>query len=313
MNKPNNTRKINSQSRGPPDRRPGHPRAELRFARGWRCRIGKTSPRSRAGPPLGRRFRLVRGLGTPPSGIPPRSGAGRPLERGPVSIESWAPPRADFRLTRGHHGPAASISAPPTGEFNALAFAGARVKDESMPRHAWGSRPGTAPPTPSARRSPPLCDAVRRGQQLSHGTVPPTLVRPTRRTLEKGRQIPQRGDERLLHARTGLRRDVRPVGGHLRRHRPCATIPATASPSPTLWERAATGRRHAGYCASYGLTSTAPSSPHAGGHWTGDLHVATLEAAPGRAQDAPWRPARSKIHQDGRLLRGAIRHSSTRR
>jgi hypothetical protein len=54
-----------------------------------------------------------------------------------------------------------------------------------------------------------------------------------------------------------------------------------------LWERAVTGRRHAGYYALYGLTSTAPSSPHTGGHQTGDPHAATLEVAPGRAQDVP--------------------------
>jgi hypothetical protein len=79
------------------------------------------------------------------------------------------------------------------------------------------------------------------------------------------------------------------------RHRDA--IPATASPSPTLWKRAATGHRHAGYCASYDLMSTTPSSPHADGHQTGDLYAATLEAAPGRAQDAPRRPARSKIRR----------------
>jgi hypothetical protein len=62
------------------------------------------------------------------------------------------------------------------------------------------------------------------------------------------------------------------------RHRD--TIPATASPSPTLWKRAATGHRHAGYYASYGLASTAPSIPHASGHQTDDLYAATLEAAP---------------------------------
>jgi hypothetical protein len=58
------------------------------------------------------------------------------------------------------------------------------------------------------------------------------------------------------------------------RHRDA--IPATASPSSTLWKRAVTERRHAGYCASYGLTSTAPSSPHAGGRRTGDPCAATL-------------------------------------
>jgi hypothetical protein len=83
-------------------------------------------------------------------------------------------------------------------------------------------------------------------------------------------------------------------GGHLRCHRPCATIPAvpnttpaTASSSPTLRERAVTGRRHDGYCASYGLTSMTPSSPHTSGPRTCDPYATTLEAAPGRAQDAP--------------------------
>jgi hypothetical protein len=37
----------------------------------------------------------------------------------------------------------------------------------------------------------------------------------------------------------------------------------------------------------YGLSSMAPSSPHTSRHRTGDLYTATLEAAPGRAQDAP--------------------------
>jgi hypothetical protein len=64
-------------------------------------------------------------------------------------------------------------------------------------------------------------------------------------------------------------------------------IPVTASPSPTLWKRAATGHRHAGHYASYGPTSTAPSSRHTDSPRTGDLYAATLEATPRRAQDAP--------------------------
>jgi hypothetical protein len=122
------------------------------------------------------------------------------------------PPRASLRLARGHHGPTASIPAPPTGAFNALTFAGTQVKDESTPLRAWESRPGTAPPTPLVRPSPPLCNAVRRGQQQPRGTVPPTPVRPTRHTLEEGRRSPRREDEQLLRARTGLRRDVKLVG-----------------------------------------------------------------------------------------------------
>jgi hypothetical protein len=41
--------------------------------------------------------------------------------------------------------------------------------------------------------------------------VLPTLVRTVRRTLERGRQNPQKGDGRLFHARPGRRRDVGPV------------------------------------------------------------------------------------------------------
>jgi hypothetical protein len=200
MNEPHNTRKINSWARGPPDRRPGHPRSELRFARGWRCRTGKRFASLEGRSPPRVRFRLARGLGTPSSGIPPRSGARRPLERGPISIESRAPPRAGFRLARGYHGPTAFILSLPAGAFNALTFAGAQVKDESMPRRAWESRLGTASSTPLARPSPPLCDAVRHGQQQPRGTVSPTPVWPTRRTLEKGRRSSRREGERLRHA-----------------------------------------------------------------------------------------------------------------
>jgi hypothetical protein len=64
-------------------------------------------------------------------------------------------------------------------------------------------------------------------------------------------------------------------------------IPATAPPSPTLWKHAVTGHRHASHFALYGPMSTAPSSPHAVDPQTGNLYTATLETAPGRAQDTP--------------------------
>jgi hypothetical protein len=104
-----------------------------------------------------------------------------------------------------------------------------------MPRRAWESRPGTAPPIPPVRPSPLLCDAVWHGQQQPRGIVPPTLVRPTRRTLEKGRRSPRREGERLLHARTGLRRDVRPVGAVT------SVAIGPVRPSPP-------SRRHPGHC-----------------------------------------------------------------
>jgi hypothetical protein len=168
--------------------------------------------------------------------------------------------------------------------------------------------------------SPPLCDAVRHGQQPPRNTVPPTPIRPAHRTLEKGRQNPQRDDAQLLYARTGRRRDVRPVGvvtsvaiGPVRpspspRRRPghCITIPDTV-------EHAATGHRHASHCASYGLPQMAPSSQPAGGGLTSALYTTTLEAVPVRAQDAPRCPARSGIRQDNRLLHDTAIHASTRR
>jgi hypothetical protein len=89
-------------------------------------------------------------------------------------------------------------------------------------------------------------------------------------------------------------------------------IPATASPYPALWKHAVTGHRHASHCASYGLMSTTPSSPHADSPRTSNLYATPLEATPGHAQDMPRRPARSGIRQDGRLLHGTVRHASTR-
>jgi hypothetical protein len=55
------------------------------------------------------------------------------------------------------------------------------------------------------------------------------------------------------------------------RHRDA--IPATASPYPTLWKHAVKGHRHASHCASYGLMSTAPSSPHADSPQTSNLYA----------------------------------------
>jgi hypothetical protein len=144
--------------------------------------------------------------------------------------------------------------------------------------------PRTAPPTPVARPSQPLCDAVRRGQQPPRDTVPPTLVWPARHTLEKGRWNPRGDNAQLLRASTGRRRDVRPVGAvtsvaigpvrpspSLRRHPShCITIPDAV-------EHTATGHRHASHCALYGLMPTTPAASTS----------PPLEAAPGDAQDTP--------------------------
>jgi hypothetical protein len=76
-------------------------------------------------------------------------------------------------------------------------------------------------------------------------------------------------------------------------------------------EHVGTGRRHVCHCTSYGLLSTAPSSPLEAAPV--NHYASTLEAAPVRAQDAPRRRGWSKIRQDGRQLYGTVRHTATRR
>jgi hypothetical protein len=72
--------------------------------------------------------------------------------------------------------------------------------------------------------------------------------------------------------------------GHPRHH---DDIPGTAVPSPTLWGYGATRRRHAVYCAPYGLPSAAPSSQRTDDDQMEDFNTTTLEAAPGRTQGTP--------------------------
>jgi hypothetical protein len=104
-----------------------------------------------------------------------------------------------------------------------------------MPRRAWESRPGTVPPTPPVRPSPPLCDAMRHGQRQSRVTKPPTPVRSTCRTLERGRRSPRREDGRLLHTCTELRRDVGPAGPVTSvAIGPVRPSPPSPTPSPAL-------------------------------------------------------------------------------
>jgi hypothetical protein len=67
--------------------------------------------------------------------------------------------------------------------------------------------------------------------------MPPTLVRPERRTLEKGRQNPRKGYDRLSRARTGRRRDVGPV------RRVSSVVIGLVRPSPPL-------RHHPDHCSA---------------------------------------------------------------
>jgi hypothetical protein len=149
---------------------------QLHLARGPVAPSGEFPPRSRVGRPPRAGFRLARGLDAP--GARPR------LDREPSAPSSKFSSRSRASRARRLH------TCSPAGAFNALTFAGVQVKDESTPLRAWESRPGTAPPTPLARPFPPLCNAVRQGQQQPRGTVPPTPVRLAHHTHEKRQRSP---------------------------------------------------------------------------------------------------------------------------
>jgi hypothetical protein len=147
--------------------------------------------------------------------------------------------------------------------------------------------------------------------------VPPTPVQLTRRALQGGPAGPSnafRVTTQGYVVTSGRRERPSPSLSALCGHpRHCSATPGTVTTSPTLLERTGTGRRRAHHCAAYGPPLTAPSNRPAGGGQTTNHYAATLEAAPVRAQDAPRCPDWSRIRQDGRQLRGAARHASTRR
>jgi hypothetical protein len=171
-----------------------------------------------------------------------------------------------------------------------------------------------------ARPSPPLCDTVRRGQQPPRGTVPPTPIRPAHRSLEKGRRNPRRDDARLLRASTGRRRDVRPVGAVTS----VAIGPVRPSPSPRRLlshcitipgavEHTATRQLHASHCALYGLMSMTPSSPHADGPRTSNLNATPSRPLLETHRTRHDAPPEAGFARTNAILRGNIRHTSTRR
>jgi hypothetical protein len=270
------------------------PRARFRLTRGPDTPSGEVPPRSRAG--------------RPPSGeAPPRSGAKHPLEQGSASLEDLVGSLPPYLLPRQGHLMHWHFQAP---------------RSKTNPRHA--------PDTPG-NHAPALFRQLPRWGHPRHcaalcgvaGVSPVTLCRP----LSYGwRAAPSKQDGGTLKGGTNAystlaqdcavtsgQRDRSPPSpsvlcGHPRHH---DTIPGTASPSPALGKRAATGHRHARCCASYSLPSAAPSNQHAGGHRTSNPYTATLEATPGWIQGTPWRPARREIRQDGRLLHGVVRHTST--
>jgi hypothetical protein len=78
---------------------------------------------------------------------------------------------------------------------------------------------------------------VREGRCQLRDTVPPTLVRHARCTLERGRRNPRKGYVLLPHARTGRRHDVRLV------ERVSSANFGPVRPSPPLY-------CHPGYCSA---------------------------------------------------------------
>jgi hypothetical protein len=146
--------------------------------------------------------------------------------------------------------------------------AGARVKGESPPRRptdtAWESYPRVVSPTRPVRPSLALCGKA--------GVNSVTMCRPLPyglhvAPLERGRRNPRKWYGHQPRARTGRRRDVRPVervssvtSSPVRPSPPLCTIQGTAAPSPALRNPGTTRHRHARCCASNGLSSAAPSS-----------------------------------------------------
>jgi hypothetical protein len=65
--------------------------------------------------------------------------------------------------------------------------------------------------------------------------------------------------------------------------------------SPALWEPKTTGHRHARRCAASGLPSSERSSRRTDGDQTRSSRTATLEAAPGQAQDSPRHPLEARF------------------
>jgi hypothetical protein len=134
---------------------------------------------------------------------------------------------------------------------------------------------------------------------------------------------PRRGAGRTLEclfcAYTGPRRDVRPAGSVIPslstlcdHPRHCRTTPDTVTTSRRCW-----GARGQDVATTATVSRTGPvngtlESVHYGGQST-NRYTVTLEAAPVRAQDAPRRLNRSRIHQDGHQLRGTASHTSTLR
>jgi hypothetical protein len=117
------------------------------------------------------------------------------------------------------------------------------------------------------------------------------------------------------HAVTSGRRDrsslsLSTLCGHPRH---CRSMPGPVTTSRCCWSVRGQDVATTATVPRTGPPSRAPSNRPTDGGWTTNHYAATLEAAPVRAQDAPRRPGRGRICQDGCQLRGTTRHASTHR
>jgi hypothetical protein len=250
--------------------------------------------------------RLARGLGALSGEVPPRSRVGHPLGWSSASLEGLTGSSPPYLLPRLGHLMLRHLQAPGS---------------KTNPRRASDTSGNHAPTLfrqPSRWGHPCHYTILCGKASVSSATLCHPLLYGRRAAPSKEDGGTHEGGRTpVLHSHGAMpwrrARPLRPPSalcGHPRHH---GAIRGTAAPSSTLWKRAATGHRHARCCAPYGLWSATPSSQHAGDDRTKDSYATTLEAAPGRIQDTPWRPAKSKIRQDGRLLHGTAHHAITRR
>jgi hypothetical protein len=147
--------------------------------------------------------------------------------------------------------------------------------------------------------------------------VPPTPVRLTRRALEGGPAAPSNVFSVITqgHAVTSGRRDrsspsLSALCGHPRH---CRTTPDTVTTSRRCWGVRGQDVATTATVPCTDPLSAAPSNRLTDGDRTTNHYAATLEATPVRAHDAPRRPGRGRIRQDGCQLHGTACHASTRR
>jgi hypothetical protein len=159
-------------------------------------------------------FRLARGL--------------TPLSSGFRFAQGLRPPSNGLRLPRGFT--SASLEAASRSHLLPHAGTGIKCSDTAELRHhASGNHaPALLRQLPRGNPSPPLWGTVRHGQCQLRGTVPPTPVRLTRRTLEGGPATPSNPSLMALQGQTMM-------SGRRERHpRPCGTTLSTATTTLAL-------------------------------------------------------------------------------